>query len=145
MCSWSPTTSGRSFDLGQHVLRRARPSTLKTIISNAAPLPQTMKEAIVEYVGEGILFECYGSTEGGIVSDLRPADQLRKQACVGLPFPSTFVRLLDDDGHEVPAGEVGELHSRSPFIVNGYWNRPNESEGSDPRRVVLSRRLGPAR
>ena len=118
------------FDLGQHVLRRARPSTLKTIISNAAPLPQTMKEAIVEYVGEGILFECYGSTEGGIVSDLRPADQLRKQACVGLPFPSTFVRLLDDDGHEVPAGEVGELHSRSPFMFNGYWNRPNESEGA---------------
>jgi len=115
------------FDLGRDVLDRARPGALKTIISNAAPLPQAMKARIVDYFGEGILFECYGSTEGGIVSDLRPADQLRKEACVGLPFPSTFVRLLDDDGLEVPAGEVGELHSRSPFMFNGYWNRPGET------------------
>lgn len=118
------------FDLGDDVLSRARPDALKAIISNAAPLPQRMKEMIVEYFGEGILFECYGSTEGGIVSDLRPADQLRKEACVGLPFPVTYVRLLNDSGEEVPAGEVGELHSRSPFIFNGYWNRPEETAGA---------------
>jgi acyl-CoA synthetase (AMP-forming)/AMP-acid ligase II len=118
------------FDLGRDVLGGPRPSALKTIISNAAPLPQAMKEVIVDYFGEGVLFECYGSTEGGIVSDLRPADQLRKQACVGLPFPTTLVRLLDDSGREVPAGEVGELHSRSPFTFNGYWNRPGETEAA---------------
>lgn len=115
------------FSLGGDALRRGRPRALKAIISNAAPLPQTMKEAIVDTFGEGILFECYGSTEGGIVSDLRPVDQLRKQACVGLPFPATLVRLVDDDGREVGPGEVGELHSRSPFLFNGYWNRPRET------------------
>ncbi len=75
------------FALGDDVLDRYDTSSLRTIISNAAPLAQVTKERIVERFGEGLLFECYGSTEGGIVSNLRPADQLRKLQCVGLPFP----------------------------------------------------------
>ena len=85
-----------------------------------------------------VLFEIYGSTEAGIVSSLHPADQLRKEQCVGSPFPCTTVRLLDEDGHEVPAGDVGELYSLSPFLFNGYWNQPEETSRL-PRRLVQRR------
>ena len=110
---------------GKVLSRHARPA-LKSIISNAAPLPQVTTERIVEYFGEGVLHETYGSTEAGIVSNLRPADQLRKQRCVGLPFTSTRIRLLDGN-REAGPGEVGELYSSSPFLFNGYWRKPEET------------------
>lgn len=125
-----PTHFQAIFALGEQALGGPDTSRLKTIVSNAAPLPQAMKERIVERFGDGVLFEAYGSTEASIVSNLRPPDQLRKEQCVGLPFPCTEVRLLDDDGREVPAGEVGELFSRSPYLFNGYWERPQDTERS---------------
>lgn len=120
-----PTHFQALFALGDEVLARHPTPALRTIVSNAAPLPQAMKERIVAHFGEGILHETYGSTEAGIVCNLRPDDQLRKQQCVGLPFPYTEVRLLDDQGREVAQGEVGELYSRSPYLFNGYWGRPD--------------------
>ena len=119
-----PTHFQGIFALGEEGLARHGYPALRTIISNAAPLPQPMKERIVEYFGDGLLFECYGSTEASIVCNLRPPDQLRKERCVGQPFPCTEVRLLDEDGEEVGVDEVGELHSRSPYLFNGYWKRP---------------------
>jgi long-chain acyl-CoA synthetase len=115
------------FALGANVLDRYDTSSLRTIISNAAPLAQVTKERIVDRFGENLLFECYGSTEGGIVSNLRPADQLRKLQCVGLPFPLTSVRIVDEEGQDVEPGQPGELFSTSPYLFSGYWNRPEES------------------
>lgn len=119
-----PTHFHGLFALGDDRVAEAGKGALKTIISNAAPLPQAMKERIVAALGEDLLFECYGSTEAGVVSNLPPADQLRKERSVGLPFPATEVRLLDEEGNEVPAGEVGELYSRSPYLFVGYQGRP---------------------
>ncbi len=114
----------------QAVLDLARKHSLRTVISNAAPLPQAMKERIVKFFGHGLLHETYGSTEGGIVSNLRPPDQLRKLQCVGQPFPYTLVELRDDDGNEVGPDQVGELFSRSPYLFDGYWQRPEETEAA---------------
>jgi acyl-CoA synthetase (AMP-forming)/AMP-acid ligase II len=47
---------------------------------------------------------------------------------VGQPFPATSIRLVDDEGRDVRAGEVGEVLVRSPYLFNGYWNRPEETE-----------------
>ncbi len=100
---------------------------LRTIISNAAPLPQALKERVINYFGEGLLHETYGSTEGGIVANLQPADQLRKLQCVGLPFPETDISIRAEDGTECAAGEIGELFSRSPYLFNGYWRMDRET------------------
>ncbi|MCS6946133.1 MAG: AMP-binding protein, partial [Steroidobacteraceae bacterium] len=105
---------------------RGRFGTLRAIISNAAALPQATKERIVEYFGPGLLHESYGSTEAGIVTNLRPADQLTTRQCVGAPFGDNEIRLLDDSGREVGVGEVGELYSRSSYLFSGYWQ--NEAE-----------------
>jgi acyl-CoA synthetase (AMP-forming)/AMP-acid ligase II len=122
-----PTHFAALFGLGQDTLARHNTSALRTLISNAAPLSQATKERIVAHFGEDVLFEIYGSTEAGIVSSLHPADQLRKEQCVGVPFPCTSVKILDEDGDEVPPGTVGELYSRSPFLFSGYWKQPDET------------------
>ena len=120
-----PTLFHAIFALEQKLLDRYRSHRLKVLMSNAAPLPQKTKEVIVDYFGDGLLHEMYGSTEGGIVCNLRPRDQLRKQQCVGPPFMMNHVKLLDEDGHPTPRGEVGELFSTSPCLFLGYWNNPD--------------------
>lgn len=98
---------------------------LKAAISGTAPLPQALKERIVGYFGEGRLYERYGTTETSIAVSLAPADQLRKQACVGLPFPATQIRVCDAAGRELPPDEVGELQVASPYMFSGYLNLPD--------------------
>jgi long-chain acyl-CoA synthetase len=116
-----PTHYHAIFDLEHTLLETLRGNRLRGIVANAAPLPQAMKERIVDYFGTGLLHETYGSTEAGVVSNLRPKDQLRKIHCVGQPFIGNQVRLLGEDGSEVAAGEVGELFSTSPCLFAGYW------------------------
>jgi len=125
-----PTIFHALLGLEQPVLDRYRPTRLRALMSNAAPLAQKTKEAIVGYFGDGILHEMYGSTEGGIVCNLRPRDQLRKERCVGPPFMMNEVKLLDDDGAPVPAGTVGELFNRSPCLFLGYWNNETATEAA---------------
>lgn len=122
-----PTHFNMIFSLERALLEANRPTGLKTIISNAAALPQAMKETLVDFFGPGILHETYGSTEASIVTNLRPADQLRKQACVGQPIFGTLISVRDDDGNECATDEIGELFSTSPYLFNGYWKRPEET------------------
>lgn len=124
-----PTHFQRIFTLPDALLRKMSPYRhLRTIISNAAPLSQALKERTIAYFGEGLLHETYGSTEGGVVSNLQPADQLRKFQCVGQPFPDTEISIRAENGEECAAGEIGELFSRSPYLFNGYWQRDSDTE-----------------
>lgn len=125
-----PTHFHGIFGLERAILQKFSASGLRTIISNAAPLPQATKEKIVDFFGEGLLHETYGSTEGGIVTNLRPRDQLRKQSCVGQPFVSTQIKLLSDEGRPCSPREVGELFSVSPYLFNGYWKKPEETDAA---------------
>lgn len=123
-----PTHFQSIFALESTVLDRHRGGarSLRTIMSNAAALPQAMKERIVDYWGPGLLHETYGSTEAGVVSNLRPAYQLTKQRSVGSAFALNRIRLLDAAGQDVKRGDVGELFSTSPYLFNGYWQQPEE-------------------
>lgn len=122
-----PTMFHAIFGLPEATRDKYDLSRFRVWLSNAAALPQATKELIIGEWPHTRLFELYGSTEGGIVTSLRPEDQLRKIQCVGHPFPLTEVILLDDDGNEVGANAVGELFSRSPYLFNGYHNRPEET------------------
>jgi acyl-CoA synthetase (AMP-forming)/AMP-acid ligase II len=102
--------------------------SLKCVIVGTAPLSQAMKVRIVEYLGEGKLFERYGSTEASIVTALRPRDQLRKEQCVGLPLAATQIRILDANGEPCAAGMIGELFSTSNLMFSGYLNLPGVME-----------------
>jgi acyl-CoA synthetase (AMP-forming)/AMP-acid ligase II len=119
-----PTHFAALFALPEATRARWDVRSLKAAISGTAPLPQSLKEKIVGYFGEGRLYERYGTTETSIATSLGPADQLRKQACVGLPFPATQLAVCDGEGNELPPGEVGELRVASPYMFSGYLNLP---------------------
>ena len=122
-----PTHFHALLSLEPRLLAANHSTALRAVISNAAALPQALKERLVEHFGPDLLHETYGSTEAGIVSNLRPPDQLRKLQCVGQPFPCTEVELRRPDGAACAVDEVGELFSRSPYLFNGYWGRPKDS------------------
>jgi len=123
-----PTHIHRLLQLPAALLGEARAGhRLKTVISNAAALSQPLKEGMLAWLGEGLLHETYGSTECGIVSNIRPADLLRKPGSVGTPVWGMEVELRDAQGAVVAPGEVGELFCRSPYSFNGYLNRPRET------------------
>lgn len=123
-----PTQFHAMFKLGEKKLSQYDRSSLRLLNSSAAALPQATKEKVVEYFGSDVLFDAYGSTEFGSATVLRPADQLRKKSCVGLPQPGVILKLLSEDGDEVAPGEVGEVCVKSPWFCSGYWNKPEETK-----------------
>ena len=77
------------------------------------------------------LYEAYGSTEAGVVTVLKPEDQMRKLGSIGFESLGTdFVKILDEKGKEVGVGEVGELYSRGPVLFEGYYKLPEKTESS---------------
>lgn len=73
------------------------------------------------------LIESYGLTETAPGAIANPLSTQNWTGSIGLPFPSTQATILDDEGHELPMGEVGELCLRGPQVMPGYWNRPDET------------------
>ena len=106
-------------------------SRVRRLLCSSAPARQDTKVAILEHFKNSELFEAYGSTEGGLVTLLRPEDQMRKLGSIGREIMGTSrLRLLDLDGNEVPDGEVGELFSRGPALFSHYWNLPEVTKES---------------
>ncbi|WP_372728529.1 class I adenylate-forming enzyme family protein [Nocardioides sp.] len=110
--------------LGEDAIASHDLSSLDTLYFNASALPWSLKQWVMEtFPGVGV-HELYGSTEAGIVTNLRPVDQRRKPGSVGHPWYMTEVRVVDDAGAPVGPGQPGELFSRSPYLMNGYLDDP---------------------
>ena len=71
--------------------------------------------------------EGYGLSETSPSATCNPVDTTAYSGTIGLPMPSTDLKLLDDDGHEVPAGTPGEIAIKGPQVMAGYWQRPDET------------------
>ncbi|MCV0395845.1 MAG: long-chain-fatty-acid--CoA ligase [Rhizobiaceae bacterium] len=71
--------------------------------------------------------EGYGLSETSPVATANRFDGGEFTGTIGLPIPSTEIAILDDDGKELPLGEVGEIAIRGPQVMAGYWNRPDET------------------
>ena len=111
--------------------RRYDMSSIRTLLTSSAPVRRDMKLRIMEYFKSAQLFEAYGSTEAGLVTLLRPEDQLSKLESIGKECVGTdAIRLLDSKGHEVGIGEVGELFSKGPMMFDGYYRNPEKTRAS---------------
>jgi long-chain acyl-CoA synthetase len=103
-------------------------SSIHYAISGAMALPPAVVE-LWEGVTGGLLVEGYGMTETSPVALGNPAAPTRRPGTVGVPFPSTRIRIVDQDDPslDVPIGEAGELLIGGPQVFSGYWNCPKET------------------
>jgi fatty-acyl-CoA synthase len=105
---------------------------LEVVIYGAAPIsPARLAEAVRRF--GPVFMQLYGQTEApNAITALRRADHdpdrhPERLASCGVPIGPSRVALLDEDGREVPHGEVGEICVRGPLVTAGYWNRPEET------------------
>ena len=73
------------------------------------------------------IVEGYGLSETSPSATCNPVDSTAYSGNIGMPLPSTDIRLLDDDGADVPAGQPGEIAIKGPQVMAGYWQRPDET------------------
>ncbi len=103
-------------------------STVRFAISGAMSLPVPTVTRWEDATG-GLLVEGYGMTESSPVALGNPIGPSRRPGTVGVPFPSTDIRVVDPDDPErdLDLGETGELLLRGPQVFQGYWNRPADT------------------
>lgn len=103
-------------------------SAVGKLLVSSAPARRETKLGILALFPQAKLFELYGSTEAGWVTILRPDEQIDHLGSVGREWAGTgAIKLLDADGREVADGEVGELHSRTAYVFDGYWKNPEKT------------------
>ena len=102
-------------------------SSLRLSVGGGMPVQKAVAERWEKLTGHHLL-EGYGLTECSPLVAGNPYDLKRYSGSIGLPVPSTQVRLVDDDGREVALGEAGELQVRGPQVMRGYWQRPEATD-----------------
>jgi len=103
-------------------------SFIRQLLISSAPARKDLKLAIMDYFKNAELWEAYGSTEGGLVTLLRPEDQFKKLGSIGKEiFGTDRIRILDENRNEVPDGEVGELFYRTPMLFREYLKEPEKT------------------
>lgn len=105
------------------VLAKARLFT-----AGSAALPASDLQAFERHTGHRIL-ERYGMSET-LITFSNPLDAQRRAGSVGLEVPGVRARVVDEHGHEVPAGERGELHVQTPAMMTGYWRNEAATEAA---------------
>lgn len=104
-------------------------SSIRQLLISSAPARRDLKLAIMDYFKNAELWEAYGSTEGGLVTLLRPEEQFEKLGSIGREiFGTDRIKILDENGNEVPDGEVGELFYRTPMLFKEYLKEPEKTK-----------------
>jgi long-chain acyl-CoA synthetase len=101
-------------------------SKLKTAFGGGMATQKSVAEAWLKTTGCA-LSEGYGLSETSPTLTCNPADIDVFTGSIGIPVPSTYISIRDDDGNEVPLGEPGEICAKGPQVMAGYWNRPGET------------------
>src|SRR5574340_1019199 len=101
-------------------------SSLRLTLGGGMALQEAVARRWKEVTGV-TLVEAYGLTETSPAATINPLDIEAFNGTIGLPIPSTWVTLRDDDGHDVPLGQSGEICIRGPQVMAGYWQRPDET------------------
>jgi long-chain acyl-CoA synthetase len=102
-------------------------STLRICMSGGAAMPAELMRSFEEKFG-CIILEGYGLSETSPVASFNHPDKERKPGSIGTPIEGVEMQVWDDDGNELPQGEVGEIVIRGHNIMKGYWNRPEANE-----------------
>ena len=130
LSSMVPTMYNIILGLPKDIKAKYDVSSVKTLMSSSAPISPKTKQEILSFFKNARLFEGYGSTETGIVSSLRPEDQLRKMASVGQAAFGKELQILDANGNDLPRGEIGEIYARGINIFKEYYKNPEATRAA---------------
>ena len=86
------------------------------------PVAEQWKAVTGCFIAEG-----YGLSETSPTLTCNPATTTEFSGSIGIPVPSTWISIRDDDGNELPLGQAGEICAKGPQVMSGYWNRPEET------------------
>ncbi len=100
------------------------PSALRLCVSGGAALPVEVLRGVERMFG-CIVLEGYGLSETSPVASFNHPNTERKPGSIGTPIRGVQMRILDEYGNDVPAGEVGEIAIRGHNVMKGYWRRPD--------------------
>jgi fatty-acyl-CoA synthase len=124
-----PTHYAMMLSLPKDVRERYDLRNVRKLLISSAPARKETKLGILEMFPNSALYEAYGSTEAGIVTVLRPDEQLVKLGSCGREvIGSDIIRLYDENGDIITEPNVvGEIYSRSPMVFEGYWKEPEKT------------------
>jgi len=127
--SMIPTHYNLILSLPDEIKQKYDLSSVKALLTSSAPATKQMKLDVMNLFNKTKLFEAYGSTEAGLVTLLRPEDQMNKLGSIGKEcIGSDIIKLLDEEGNPVPLGEIGELYSRGPQMFDEYYKLPEKTK-----------------
>ncbi|WP_234334367.1 AMP-binding protein [Streptomyces sp. NRRL B-1347] len=122
-----PTVLHRLLRLPAAVRESYDTSSLRAVVHGAAPCPEDVKRRAIDWFGP-VLYEFYAATEGGVTA-VTSADWLARPGTVGLPMADVDIRVLDEDGRPLPAGETGGVYFR-PVVPFAYHQDPDKTRRS---------------
>ncbi len=102
-------------------------SSLRLSIGGGMAVQEAVSKQWAEITGHHIM-QGYGLTETSPSAIVTPLGETNFTGSIGLPISSTDVHICDDDGRPLPIGEIGEICIRGPQVMEGYWQRPEETE-----------------
>ncbi|MGH8867797.1 MAG: AMP-binding protein [Actinomycetes bacterium] len=126
---------------------RAHFASFRLVYSGGAPLPPAIVDAFEQRFGHYV-HNGYGLTETtapcvSVPAGTRaPVDEASGTLAIGVPAPDTVIRIVDDEGHDLPFGENGEIAVEGPMVVPGYWGKPEETAASMPGGRLLTGDVG---
>lgn len=112
--------------LNQEAFGKLDFSSLKIAVGGGMAVQQATAERWQKVTGVP-LAEGYGLTETSPVATCNPIDGTERIGTIGVPLPNTDVKIIDDNGNDLPIGERGELCIKGPQVMRGYWQRPDET------------------
>lgn len=109
-------------------------SSLRCLSYGSAPMPEALIKRVIDTIPDITFCQGYGMTETSpVLSSLSPADhqevdgKIPKLASIGRPVNYGDLRIVDENDKPLAEGEIGEIIIRGPQVMNGYWNRPEET------------------
>jgi long-chain acyl-CoA synthetase len=132
-----PTMYVRLLRLPDEVKRRYDISSMRFVSSTGSPCAPEVKRAMIEWWGP-VINEAYGSSELGYMTVLSSADALKKPGSAGRPLPGVSMRILDEDGRELPRGAAGLIYVRQPAYADFTYNGNDAARGRMERDGMLT-------
>jgi acyl-CoA synthetase (AMP-forming)/AMP-acid ligase II len=130
-----PTMYSRLVAVPPETLRRYDTSSLKWLMSGAAPLPTELARRVEDAFGP-ILYNFYGATETGTVTIALPGEHTARPGTIGRAIPGNDIKLFGPDGKEVPEGQVGELYVKNAMLMDGYFGNQKATDDATKQGMI---------